>query len=80
MYDGMIRYSFFSATGEPNSVREALANSKWRQAMEAEFDALRKNQTWRLVRSKSGQNIIASGCTKLKGKLMGALIDIRLVW
>jgi hypothetical protein len=46
MYDGMIRYSFFSATGEPNSVREALANSKWRQAMEAEFDALRKNQTW----------------------------------
>jgi hypothetical protein len=48
--------------------------------MEAEFDALRKNQTWRLVRSKSGQNIIASGCTKLKGKLMGALIDIRLVW
>ncbi|XP_072146538.1 uncharacterized protein [Setaria viridis] len=74
MYDGMIRYSFFSATGEPNSVQEALANSKWRQAMEAEFDALKKNQTWRLVPSKSGQNIIdCKWVYKIKRKADGSL-------
>jgi histone deacetylase 1/2 len=74
MYDGMIRYSFFSATGEPNSVREALANSKWRQAMEAEFDALKKNQTWRLVPSKSRQNIIdCKWVYKIKRKADGSI-------
>jgi histone deacetylase 1/2 len=74
MYDGMIRYSFFSTTGEPNSVQEALANSKWKQAMEAEFDALKKNKTWRLVPSKSGQNIIdCKWVYKIKRKADGSI-------
>jgi histone deacetylase 1/2 len=74
LYDGMIRYSFFSMTGEPNSVQEALANSKWKQAMEAEFDALKKNKTWRLVPSKSGQNIIdCKWVYKIKRKADGSI-------
>jgi histone deacetylase 1/2 len=61
-------------TGEPNSVQEALANSKWKQAMEAEFDALKKNKTWRLVPSKSGQNIIdCKWVYKIKRKADGSI-------
>ncbi|KAH9769651.1 retrovirus-related pol polyprotein from transposon RE1 [Citrus sinensis] len=41
---------------EPHSVKAALADFKWKQAMQAEFDALQKNSTWILVpREKAGK-------------------------
>jgi len=74
MYDGMIRYSLFSAAGEPNSVEEALADPKWRQAMEVEIQALDKNRTWHLVPGKSGQNIIdCKWVFKIKRKADGSI-------
>ena len=33
----------------PSSVAEALNNHKWKQAMQEEFNALMRNQTWCLV-------------------------------
>jgi hypothetical protein len=43
--DGTIRYGLLAATGEPCSLSDALGNSKWRKAMEEEYDALLQNQT-----------------------------------
>ncbi|KAH9763606.1 retrovirus-related pol polyprotein from transposon RE1 [Citrus sinensis] len=34
---------------EPSNVDEALSDSKWKAAMQAEFDALIRNKTWSLV-------------------------------
>lgn len=34
---------------EPHSVKAALADTKWREAIHAEFDALQNNNTWILV-------------------------------
>ena len=38
----------------PNSLSEALSKREWRLAMEAEIDALQKNETWKLVDLPSG--------------------------
>ncbi|KAK1573578.1 hypothetical protein QYE76_018538 [Lolium multiflorum] len=45
-------------TTEPYDFRAALASPHWRMAMEAEYTALQKNETWRLVPPRSGVNII----------------------
>ena len=45
---------------EPTCVSQALNDSKWRQAMTKEFNALVTNQTWSLVPYKSDQNVV--GC------------------
>ncbi|KAB1212300.1 Retrovirus-related Pol polyprotein from transposon TNT 1-94 [Morella rubra] len=45
---------------EPTSVTEALKYLEWRQAMEAEFQALLQTRTWTLVPSHSAQNVL--GC------------------
>ena len=60
--DGTFRYdpqkrAFFA---EPASYQLALADKAWRTAMEAEFDALQKNNTWPLVPRPHGVNIV--GC------------------
>lgn len=34
---------------EPTSAKEALKHNHWRKAMEEEYSALMKNQTWELV-------------------------------
>lgn len=45
---------------EPHSVKAALQNDGWRQAMLEELDALEKNKTWILVPRKSYMNIVGS--------------------
>jgi hypothetical protein len=67
---GMIRYPLpkallaiaQSSTSEfePTCFTTATKSHTWRQAMNLEFDALLKNQTWTLVPSHHSQNII--GC------------------
>ncbi|KAF8692258.1 hypothetical protein HU200_039863 [Digitaria exilis] len=42
----------------PSSVREALADPYWRQAMEEEYAALLANQTWDLVPRPSDCNVV----------------------
>ena len=72
--DGTVRYGFLTATGEPNTVDEALENTNWRKAMESEYQALMKNKTWHLVPPHKGRNVI--GCKwvyKIKRKQDGSL-------
>jgi histone deacetylase 1/2 len=56
--DGTIRYGLLTITGEPSTVEEALGNKNWKEAMDVEYNALVKNNTWRLVPPKRGSNII----------------------
>jgi len=41
--------SLFLTHSEPKSVKQALANDDWVSAMQQEYDALMKNNTWELV-------------------------------
>ncbi|KAK1611873.1 hypothetical protein QYE76_035546 [Lolium multiflorum] len=59
--DGTVTYTAARASDtEPTSVSAALLNPKWKEAMDAEFSALQRNQTWRLVPAQKGLNIIDS--------------------
>ena len=79
LYPGMIRYGNFSATGEPQSLSEALGDANWRCAMNQEYMALQKNQTWHLVPPPPGKNIIdCKWVFCIKRKADGPLIGIRL--
>jgi hypothetical protein len=57
-YPGIIRYGGFCSTGEPETWQEAMSDSWWKDAMEVEYDALRRNNTWRLVPAHEGRNVI----------------------
>jgi hypothetical protein len=56
--DGTVRYGMLTTTGEPTSVSDALADTKWCKAMEEEYDALLANKTWHLVSPSSNKNVI----------------------
>ncbi|KAH9769757.1 retrovirus-related pol polyprotein from transposon RE2 [Citrus sinensis] len=45
---------------EPDSVQEALNDSKWLQAMKEEYDALIKNNTWTLVPRQVDQHVVGN--------------------
>ena len=44
----------------PLSVSEALTDSRWKQAMMDEYQALLKNNTWDLVRAVENQHIFSN--------------------
>lgn len=56
--DGTVRYGYFTSSGEPQSLNEALENKNWKNAMDLEYSALMKNKTWHLVPPRKGTNII----------------------
>jgi hypothetical protein len=65
--DGTVRYNTAATlenvakpVTEPGNLSEALKYKEWRQAMDTEYAALLKNQTWSLVPSKKGINLIDS--------------------
>jgi hypothetical protein len=58
LFPGMIRYANFCASGEPESVKEALTDRRWKQAMDVEYSTLLQNQTWHLVPATQASNII----------------------
>lgn len=64
LFEGIIRYDpskrAFHATTEPSSLADALATPEWRSAMNDEYAALLKNETWRLVAPPAGHNIVGS--------------------
>jgi len=73
-YDGIIRFGYFTSTGEPQTVQEALDDSKWKLAMQDEYDALIRNSTWHLVSPKPGANIIdCKWVYKIKKKADGSI-------
>jgi hypothetical protein len=43
--DGTVRYGLLTTTGEPASTQDALSDTRWRKAMEEEYNALLKNKT-----------------------------------
>ena len=57
-YDKHFKFANFASTGEPPNLTEALGYDNWKNAMNIEYHALMKNQTWRLVPPKRGRNII----------------------
>lgn len=68
-------------TLEPSTVTQALKDTRWRKAMDEEFDALLRNNTWRLV---PRGNKILIGCKwvfRVKRKLDGSVdrYKVRLV-
>jgi hypothetical protein len=72
--DGTIRYSLFSISGEPQHHTEALGDERWKKAMDSEFDALLKNETWHLVPPNVGANIIdCKWVYKIKRKSDGSI-------
>jgi len=56
--DGTVRFANICTSDEPNSVEEALKSSKWKGAMQDEYEALQRNGTWNLVPPSQGKNII----------------------
>jgi len=72
--DGTVRYGLLTAAGEPSSVREAVEHPMWKEAMDAEFMALQRNNTWRLVPSQPGRNVIdCKWVYKIKRKADGSI-------
>lgn len=45
---------------EPASVKMALTDPKWKQAMQVEYDALQNNDTWNLVPTEIAQKIVGN--------------------
>jgi histone deacetylase 1/2 len=56
--DGTVRNGNLAVTTKPNTLHEALANENWKHAMDHEYSALMRNQTWHLVPPSKGKNII----------------------
>jgi hypothetical protein len=72
--DGTVRYSLFSTTGEPQHYSKAMQDERWKKAMDIDFDALLKNDTWCLVPPRAGTNIIdCKWVYKIKRKSDGSI-------
>ena len=72
--DGTVRYGLLATNGEPNNLEEALASGYWKEAMDKEYMALLKNQTWHLVPPERGRNIIdCKWVYKIKHKPDGSI-------
>lgn len=70
----MVRYSYLATSGEPNNLREALADPNWKLAMDNEFSALMNNNTWHLVPPTQDYNVIdCKWVYKIKRKADGTV-------
>jgi histone deacetylase 1/2 len=62
------------ALSEPKNLADALRTDHWKSAMDAEYSALIKNETWQLVPPRSGINVIDSKWVfKVKKKSDGSI-------
>jgi histone deacetylase 1/2 len=72
--DGTIRYGLSAIAAEPRSIKEAMADPNWKNAMDTEYSTLMKNKTWHLVPPEEGRNIIDSKWVfKIKTKSDGSI-------
>jgi hypothetical protein len=60
--DGIVRNGFFSASDEPQDHHEALSDQRWKSAMDSEFGALLKNQSWHLPPPPPKSGVIVIDC------------------
>jgi hypothetical protein len=56
--DGTFWYGLLSTTDEPNDLSSALSDPHWKAAMESEYSALLRNNTYHLVPPAAGGNLI----------------------
>jgi hypothetical protein len=72
--NGIMRYGLLVVSSEPQSHIEALGDKQWKNAMDAEFEALLTNDMWHLVPPKLGANIIdCKWVYKVKRKSNGGI-------
>jgi hypothetical protein len=74
--DGTVRYDPLGLvmTREPQTLHEALHDKNWKCAMDEEFFALMKNETWHLVLAYQAQNIVDyKWVYKIKWKVDGTI-------
>lgn len=57
-YDSTVRYDMLLDVQEPKTLHEALNSPQWKLAMDDEYQALMRNNTWHLVDQHPGQNIV----------------------
>ena len=60
-YKHVTKYGLVCSTGEPgelSTLEDALRDEKWKNAMKEEILALEENNTWHLVPSQQGKNLI----------------------
>ena len=73
--------SLFLTHSDPKTVKQALANHDWLSAMQQEYDALMKNNTWDLVPFPPNRQAIGlNECTRSRKMLMVLLIDSKQDW
>jgi histone deacetylase 1/2 len=61
-------------SAKPTNVSDALQDANWKHAIDEEFDALHRNNTWRLVPSHVGKNVIdCRWIYKIKRKSDGSI-------
>jgi hypothetical protein len=69
-----VHWENFCATGEPESLEEAIGHDEWKNVMDEEYSALMHNQTCHLVSRPSGSNIIdCKWVYKIKQKFVGTI-------
>jgi hypothetical protein len=74
LFLGMIRYANLCTSGESLSLSKALADSRWKAAMEVEYKALLQNSIWHLVHANQAANVIdCKWVFKIKKKADGTL-------
>ena len=74
--DGTVRWCTLAtaSTDEPTSVAAALGDKNWVEAMDTEYQALLRNNTWHLVPKPKGKNIIGSKWVyRIKRKADGSI-------
>jgi histone deacetylase 1/2 len=72
--DGTVRWLLSCTADEPTNLQSALDDPNWRGAMDEEFDALMKNNTWKLVPPRAGKNVIdCRWVYKIKRKSDGSI-------
>ncbi|XLU25082.1 hypothetical protein S245_061148, partial [Arachis hypogaea] len=58
--NGVFKPKALLAATEPRTVKDALSHPAWKAAMDAEYDALMKNHTWKLVTLPEGREAVGS--------------------
>jgi hypothetical protein len=72
--DGPVRCGCFAISEEPHDLSTALEDKHWKAAMDDEFNALIKNNTWHLVAPENIKNLIdCKWVYKVKKKADGSL-------
>jgi hypothetical protein len=72
--DCAVRYGLLASSSEPLNHHEALDVSRWKLAMDYEFEALLRNRTWSLVQHKRESNTIdCKWVYKVKKKANGSI-------